>query len=351
MVVSTRKWLALGVCLVLVLSLFAVGCNSGKQATPAPGNEPAKQDKKISVVYIPKNTGNPYFDSIIKGFKTASEELKFEFTTVAPSTAEATSQLPFIKEQIQRGVSVIAISPNSPDALNPVFKEAMGKGIKVLVVNSDIPGSESYRDAAVLPMDFSITGKSQVELMASLIESKGKIAILSATTDAPDQNFWIKGMKETLKDPKYKDMQLVEVAYGNDDPQKSLTEAEGLLTKYPDLRGIISPTTVGVAAAAQAVESAKRAPKVQVTGLGTPNQMRRFIKNGTVTAFALWSPYDEGYLSGYLAVGMAKGEIKPGEGSKFKVPGLGDRQFGKNNVIITGPPTVFNKDNIDKFDF
>ncbi len=332
-----RRIVAIVLCVVLVGSFVFTAS--------------AKEAKDLKIVYIPKNTGNPYFDSIINGFKKASEELGFEFTTVAPATAEATSQIPFIKAQIQRGVDVLTISPNSPDALNQIFKQAMKKGIKVLIVNSDIPGSEDYRDAAVLPMDFNITGSSQVELQGSLIDYKGEIAILSATTDAPDQNFWIEGMKEALKDEKYKEMELVEVAYGNDDPQKSLTEAEALLTKYPDLRGIIAPTTVAVAAAAQAIENAGRAPQLQLVGLGTPNQMRRFIKNGTVKAFALWSPYDEGYLASYLAVGMVLGEIKAEEGGTFEVPGLGERVIGKDRVIITGPPTVFTADNIDNFDF
>lgn len=350
-----RVLLALLLAFVLVLSLTACGTatNTTTQGNDnkAAADNSAKKNGPIKVVYIPKNTGNPYFDSIIQGFQDASKKFNFEFTTVAPSNADATSQIPYIEAQIQRGVDVIAISPNSSDALDQVFKKAMDKGIKVVVVNSDIPGNEKFRDVAILPMDFNILGKSQVELMASLIGSKGKIAILSATTDAPDQNFWIKGMKETLKDPKYKDMQLVDIAYGNDDPQKSLTETEALLTRYPDLRGIISPTTVGIAAAAQAVETAKRAPQVQVTGLGTPNQMRRFIKDGTVKSFALWSPRDEGYLAGYVSVGLAKGEIKRDEGTKFNVPTLGEREIGKNRVIITGPPIVFNKDNIDKYNF
>jgi len=337
---------------VLVVVAFIV--LGGIMSAGAQGFTPkaaGKDVKTLKIVYIPKNTGNPYFDSIINGFKKASSELGFEFTTVAPSTAEATSQIPFIKAQIQRGVDVLAISPNSPDALNQLFQQAMDKGIVVMIVNSDIPGSEDYRNVAVLPMDFEITGSSQVELMGSLIGYKGKIAILSATTDAPDQNYWIQGMKTALKDPKYAKMQLVDVVYGNDDPQKSLTEAEGLLTKYADLRGIISPTTVGVAATAQAVENAKRAPQLQVTGLGTPNQMRRFIKNGTVTAFALWSPFNEGYLSGYLGCDLATGKVKPQEGAVFQVPNLGERKIGKNRVIVTGPPTVFTKKNIDEYNF
>ena len=327
--------------------------------TEAPAATEATAEKVVKIVYIPKNTGNPYFDSIIRGFEQACKERGCEFTTTAPATAEATSQIPFVEEQIQRGVDVIAISPNSPDALNSVFDEARSKGIKVFVVNSDVPGNESHRDTAILPMDFNITGASQVELMGSLIGYKGKIAILSATADAPDQNFWIEGMKKALTDPKYKDMELVAIVYGNDDPQKSLTECEGLLSKYPDLRGIIAPTTVGVAAAAQCVESAGKYPGganavgegIEVTGLGTPNQMRAFIKSGVVKAFALWSPYDEGYLSGNLAVDVVTGKVEIKVGNKFTIPNLGEREFKENCVVITGPPTVFTKDNIDNFDF
>jgi rhamnose transport system substrate-binding protein len=162
---------------------------------------------------------------------------------------------------------------------------------------------------------------------------------------------WIGYMKEALKQPKYKEMELIATVYGNDEPQKSLTEAEALLTKYPDLRGIIAPTTVGVAACAQAVETAHKAPQVQVTGLGTPNQMRRFVQNGTVTAFALWSPYDEGYLTTYVGYLIATKQLTPAPGVKFNAGSLGQREFRDKNVVITGPPVTFTKDNIDKYHF
>lgn len=385
-----RKKQSLVVALMIVLAMLFTACGGQVQqaaeqvaptvaaaveeAAPAeeemaeePAEEPMEEapaeessSEALDIVYIPKNTGNPYFDSIIRGFEQACLELGCNFTTTAPATAEATSQIPFVEEQIQRGVDVLAISPNSPDALNDVFDQAREQGIVVLIVNSDIPGSEEHRDAAVLPMDFDITGASQVELMGSLIDYSGKIAILSATADAPDQNYWIEGMQEALENnDQYSDMELVTIVYGDDDPQKSLTECEGLLANYPDLRGIISPTTVGVAASAQCVESAGVYPGgpnavgegLQVTGLGTPNQMRRFIEDGIVEAFALWSPYDEGYLSGYLGVSMAGGETEAAPGNTFQVPNLGEREFRENNVVITGPPTVFTSENIADFDF
>jgi rhamnose transport system substrate-binding protein len=330
----------------------AAGTAVTTTAPAAPAVPITKTDtagKTLRIVYIPKNTGNPYFDSIINGFKKAAAELGFEFTTVAPSTAEGTAQIPFIKEQVQRGVDAIAISPDDPDAVVPALQQAMAKNIRVVCVNSDM--NVQGREVAVLPMDFSITGSSQVELLGSLINYEGEIAILSATTTAPDQNTWIEGMKVALQDPKYAKMKLVKIAYGDDDPQKSSTEAQALLTAFPNLRGIIAPTTVAVAAAAQVIETAKVADKVQLVGLGTPNQMRRFIKNGTVTKFALWSPFSEGYLSGYMMYGMLTGQVKPAEKATFNVPTLGDRVFLKDNQVITGPPQVFDKDNIDQFDF
>jgi rhamnose transport system substrate-binding protein len=164
------RFVSIILCLTLVI-FFGFG-------SPAT----AKDAKDLKIVYIPKNTGNPYFDSIINGFKKASEELGFTFTTTAPATAEATSQIPFIKTQMQRKVDVIAISPNSPDALNRVFKQAMDRGIKVVIVNSDIPGSEDYRHVAILPMDFEVTGSSPVELLAKLPLSAPRLTLRIRTT-------------------------------------------------------------------------------------------------------------------------------------------------------------------------
>jgi rhamnose transport system substrate-binding protein len=336
------------ITLLAGVSIAMSGCEKQTGSSSA-GSNPGGASK---IVYIPKNTGNPYFDPLIEGVKKAALENGCEFATVSPDTADATSQIPLIKDQIQQGVAVIAISPNSPDALVPVFDEAMKKGIHVVTVDSDLTNNEQHRTAGVLTVDPQTVGESQVELLGSLISYKGKFAILSATTDAPNQNRWIEIMKKTLEsNPKYKEMTLVEIVYGNDEPQKSLTEAESLLTKYPDLRGIIAPTTVGIAAAAQAVESAKKADQVKVTGLGTPNQMRRFIKNGTVTAFALWSPYDEGYLAGQIAGQLARKSLAPAVGVKFTAGTLGERDFKEKLIVITGPPVTFTKENIDQFNF
>lgn len=344
---------------VIALLSFALLAGCQRPETAATPNQPAAIGQKLKVVFIPKNQGNPYFGDTDKGFQDAAKELGCEYAMVGPATAEATSQTTIIKDQIQRGVDVIAISANSPDAMNMALDEARKKGILVVAVDSDLDKNESHRDAAVLCTDFKMIADSQIELLGSQIGYQGDIAILSATRDAPNQNAWIAHMTETLKQPKYAKMKLVEVAYGDDEPAKSTTETEALLTKHPDLRGIIAPTTVGVAAAAQQIDIAgvypggphAKGPGVVLTGLGMPDQMRGFITKGVVKAVQLWSPHDSGYIACYLAQQAKQGKVKLAEGEKFTAGKLGERTLGKNSVVIAGPLVTFDKANIAQYHF
>ncbi len=331
---------------LLLVALLAFGC--GKGGSSASGTPTAGQTGRLKVVYIPKNTGNPYFDEVDRGFKEAATKFTIDYTTVAPATAEATSQISIVKDQIQRGVDVIAISPNSPDALNLVLDQARSRGIVVVTVDADVD-DPSHRDAAVLPADFTKIGPSQLELLAKLMGNEGDFAILSATPDAPNQNAWIKGMQATLADSKYSKMKLVATVYGDDEPQKSTAECEGLLAKYPNLKGIVSPTSVGLASSAQVLDRAKK--PIQLTGLSTPSQLKKYVESGTVTSFQLWSPKDEGFIAAYLGMTIKKGETKPAAGKEIDVPPYGKRKFSDKMEIIGGPILTFDKSNIAKYDF
>jgi rhamnose transport system substrate-binding protein len=318
-----------------------------------------ERPKAHDVVFIPKSMGIAYYEKMYPEFERACKELGLEFKVVGPATTDATSQIPIIKDQVQQGVKVILLAPNSADALNPTLDAARARGVKVISINQEMPGSEDHRDACVLPCDFDKVGPSQIELLGSLISYEGDFAILSATTDATDQNYWLKGMHETLKDPKYAKMKLVATVYGDDQPEKARKEAEGLLTKHPGLRAILAPTSVGIEQAAKAVQARGIYPGgsnaanggVVVTGLGNPLLMRGYLKDGVIQKFALWDPPREAYVAGHLAAGLVKGTIQLGEGKTFKAGDLGEFKFGKQNVVITGEPLVFTKDNVDQYQF
>jgi rhamnose transport system substrate-binding protein len=191
----------------------------------------------------------------------------------------------------------------------------------------------------------------QIKIASDLTKGEGKIAILSATSTAPNQNEWIGLMKEELKKPEYAKLELVDTVYGDDQDEKSYTEAQSLIKKYPDLKVIIAPTTVGIAASARAVQDGNLIGKVFVTGLGTPDQMRDYVKSGAAPAFALWNPSDLGYLAIQTLNAIATGTIKGVPGDKFTAGKLGDYTIDPDGTVLLGKPTEFNKDNIDQFHF
>jgi rhamnose transport system substrate-binding protein len=156
-------------------------------------------------------------------------------------------------------------------------------------------------------------------------------------------------MKTYLK--KYPNISLVSTVYGNDDPTTASQVVSGLLQHYPKLAGIVSPDTVGVVAAAEAVDTPQYKGKIQVTGLGTPLSMKKYVLDGSVPRFELWSPANLGYLAAYAASAIASGSLKAQTGSSFTAGKLGHFTVGAENTVILGPPLVFTKANISQYDF
>ncbi len=243
----------------------------------------------------------------------------------------------------------MAVSAQDPGALCTALKQAMKNDIKVVTYDSDT--TADCRNAFVSQASAEDLGRTEVQLLAKQIDYKGEIAILSAAQTATNQNTWIDFMKDELKKPEYKNMKLVKTAYGNDDAQQSFQQTQGLLQEHPNLKGIISPTTVGIKAAAQYLSGSKYKGKVKLTGLGTPNDMRKYVKNGTVEAFELWDPAKLGELAARTAVALSSGQITGKEGETFKAGSMGEYTIGKDGVISLGKPTVFDAKNIDQFNF
>ena len=325
---------------------------SGASATTAAGGQanpsaPIKQGLKIA--FLPKQVNNPYFTISDNGGKKAISQLNGQYKEVGPSEASASSQVSYINTLAQQRQDAIVVSANDPNAIVPALKAAMGQGVKVVTFDSDT--APEGRQLFVNQATAEDIGRSEVQLLGKQLNYTGQIAILSATANATNQNTWIKFMKDELSKPQYANMKLVKVAYGNDDDQASFQQAQGLLQAYRDLKGIISPTTVGIAAAARYLSGSSFKGKVALTGLGTPNQMRKFVQDGTVQAFELWDPAKLGYLAAYAAAALASGQITGRQGETFKAGDLGSKTIGKNGEILLGPPQVFDKSNIDQFNF
>ncbi|GBU08948.1 rhamnose ABC transporter substrate-binding protein [Gammaproteobacteria bacterium] len=306
-------------------------------------------NKGLKIGFIPKLINNPYSVRQQGGGLEAVKEYQGIGKSVGPSDAGASSQVSYINTLITQKQNAIVIAANDENAVVPYLKKAMAQGIKVVTFDSDT--APEGRQIFVNQASSEGIGRGQMQLLAKLMNYEGDFAILSATPNATNQNTWIKWMKEEQTKPEYSKMNLVATVYGNDDDQKSFTEMQGLIQAYPNLTGVASPTSVGVVAAARYLSSSPAKGKVHLTGLGTPNQLREFIKNETITAFQLWDPAKLGYLAGYAAGHLASGNITGAEGETFNAGKLGEYTIGKNGEVVLGVPTTFTADNVDEFDF
>jgi len=332
------KNMILTLFLVLILASGTVFAQAQQEAA----------DDELKLVLLVKSLGNGFFEAVADGGVEAAGELgNVTSIYMGPSTATAEGQIEIIESLIAQKVDGIAISANDPDALVPVTKKAMKAGIKVISFDSGI--SEAGRIIDLAPSAAELIGRQQVQLIAELVDYKGDIAILSATSQATNQNIWIEWMKEEIKKPEYKDMNIVETVYGDDAADKSYREAVGLMQKYPDLAGIISPTTVGVLAASKAIEDEGMKGNVQITGLGLPSEMQHYVENGTCGQMALWNPIDLGYTSTYILEALVTGKVEGTPGDEISVGRMGTVTVGEGGASIMGVPFVFNAENIAKY--
>jgi rhamnose transport system substrate-binding protein len=337
---KTKLIVAAGlIAAVSAVGLTTAGVGDAKSTKATAGSK---------IFLIPKFIGIPVFTQNSLGAKAAAKELGDTVTYNGPTSASATAQVQFINTAVQQGAGAIIISGDDPNAVAPALKRAMAKGVKVISYDADV--APDARDLFVSPPDAKSIGAAQVEWLGSAIGYKGDFAILSASPTEANQNTWIKFMKVALKLPKYKNMHLVKIAYGNDDDAKSASETQALIQQFPNLKGIISPTTVGVAAAARVLTQQKKC-SIALTGLGIPSQMRPYVKSGCVKKVGLWSETDFGYLAAYAAHEVIAGKITGKSGESFKAGHLGMRKVIADKTVILSKPLVFTKANIDKYHF
>ena len=326
------------------LQLFAASAFAG--LAPVAFSTSARADGK-RIAMVVKNLGNSYFDACSKGAMEAAKEAGgFEVIYTASTKATAEEQIAVIDALIAQKVDGIIVSANDADALVPVGKKAMDRGIKVISFDSAIAagGRIMHLDASSTPL----IGAKQVQMIAKTLGGKGEVAILSAASTMTNQNSWIEAMKEEWKKPEYKDMPLVATVYGDDQDDKSYREMEGLVKAHPNLRGVISPTTIGIRSGAKAIIDGGLIGKVFITGLGLPSEMKDAVLKGACDTFAIWNPVDYGYASTQIMINILNG-AEAGPGSKVKMGRMGETTVGDDGHAAMGEPFTFDKSNVEEF--
>ena len=317
--------------------------------TEAAAGDSAK-DKKIALVG--KAAGNAFFEIAAKSFQETVEAEGGEVQVVYPETATADAQIKVLDNLISQDFDAICISANDVNALQAKLEEAMDEGIKVSSFDS-APNKDS-REIFVNQAGTKEVAQALMDAVLDISGGEGQFAILSATSQSANQNAWIDAMKTIMEgDDKYSKLELVDVVYGDDEPQKSTDQTAALLQNYKDLKVICAPTTVGIAAAAKYLQD--NGSECKLTGLGLPSEMQEYTGDDadhSCPYFYLWDMQGLGKLSAYTTIALINGDITGAKDDKFTAGDLGDYTItdaddGGTEVVL-GAPLKFDTSNIEE---
>jgi rhamnose transport system substrate-binding protein len=355
-----RRLLAIVVAIGMLLPALATA-SLAQSPVASPAGSPgavavATPGQEVNMMLLPKFLGIAVFDQANQGAQEAHAELqnpgKLDF--VGPTAENSVAgQIDFVTNAPAGGYDVVMLSNNSGDQIEPAVQAATEAGTKVVTWDANIPSGKG-ESLFVAQVNFDETGKVMADMALDILgEDGGKFAILSASPDASNQNQWIASLNEVLTQPEYANLELLDTVYGNDESEKSYEQALALVDKYPDMELIMAPTTVGIAAAAKAMQDEGLCDSVKVSGLGLPAEMSSYVENGCAPEFALWSFVDLGYLTYYASYLLATGAIQGVAGESFEAGRLGTYTIEEDPTrpdtgalrVVMGPFSIYNADN------
>ena len=338
-------WLA---SIAIAVSIFGCAKHDSSQTTGTSGETATASagSHTLRVALLPKIKGISYFSSCFKGAEEAAKELGIDLIYDGPTDGNPRKQAEMIEQWTIDGVDVICVAPNAPDVVASAMQEARAAGVSVITWDAD--GTAESRSFFVNQASAQAIGEGLVNAMLEDLgpDTEGDVVIISADATSENQNAWIETMKPALAKSKLK---LATIKYPGENASNALADSQDVISKYPNLKGIFGISSVSFPGAAEAVEQSGKGGKILVNGLSTPNDMKKFVQNGTVRSFILWHTVDLGYLTIHVAKALAAGELKPGATS-LKAGRLGELSIVGDNVML-GDILVFTKANIDQYDF
>jgi ABC-type sugar transport system substrate-binding protein len=335
-----KKYFALFAAVVLA---GLVGCDKSPGTSGGGGSSGGK---KITIAFMPKSKGNAYFISCGNGAKKTAAELGVTLIIDGPTDPDPAKQNEIIENWITQGVDVIAAACENKEGISTALRKARAKGIKVLTYDADaLPDAREFFVNQATPEGI---GNALMDEAARLCGDEGEFAIITASLTAGNMIEWQKRI-EARRVSSHPKMKMVALRPCDDLKDKAQSEATALLSANPNLKLIMAICSPAVPGAAEAVKQAGKTGKVKVIGLGLPSENKRYVKEGVTDSVFLWKTEDLGALTVRAALALSKGELKPGDKS-FKAGPLGEFEIQGDNILL-GKPFLFNKDNIDQFDF
>ena len=335
---------------ILAGSLIVAGTNvalfrTAGTAPRADGPPPPTSTRRTVIAVMPKAKGDPYFVSCRAGAEEAARELDVELLWDGPTSLDAAKQNEIVENWITRKVDAIAVAVENRAGISTVLRKARERGIRVLTWDAD--AEPDARDFFVNQATAEGIANALSDEAARLLGGKGEFAIITGALSAANQNEWIAFIKKRIAE-KHPGLTLATIRPSDDDRDKAFAEAQTIMKVYPNVKLLMAISAPALPGSAEAVRQAKRGD-VNVIGLSLPNINKPYVHGGIVQTVVLWNTKDLGYLAVYASALAVENRLGPGA-KTLSAGRLGEIEI-RGSEIILGAPMLFNRANIDRFDF
>lgn len=332
--------------LAIVSALALTGCAANDATPGTSGSAPAGGSDNITVAIVPKIQGVPFADALKRGGEAAATEFGFTSNLTGPTAADPAAQADVVRSLMQQGANAIIVAPNDPDSMGPVLKEAQERGVTVGAVDTDAP--DSVRTVFVNQASSAAIGKALADEVLTPMGGAGEFAIVSCGKTAANLNSWIKDLKDYVA-AEFPNAKIVDTVYADEDEAKAVALAKDLINAHPNLTGLVGVCTPTAPGVARAVEETGNIGKIFTTGVGTPQSMAPYLKDGSSSSSVLWDVEDLGYLAAWAGYTLASGGEFAAENNVGRIGTV--KYDAKTGELLLGDPLIITTENVDSFSY
>ncbi len=289
--------------LVILSILFTLcGCGSSEPAAPAASPEEGAAAEQVSVGFAAASAGWPWYATFIETLEARAEEAGWELTVLG-ADGDVTAQVNQIQDLIAADVDYLVIGPIDGTAIVSAVKAAHEAGIKVVIIGNTIdPDGDDYVTAVRVPDDYAM-GKDSAELMVEVLGGEGRIFVIEGLPGQPAVIARLEAYDDVFGET---DIEIVESQPANWDSTKAVEVTEALLTRYPDIDGILSMDGSMTPGIVQVVE--ERGLDIPIVGLGGTASELALVKDGSVYGTTCMSPGAQAEAAADAIEGLVNGE-------------------------------------------
>mmetsp|Transcript_42814 Transcript_42814/g.51411 ORF Transcript_42814/g.51411 Transcript_42814/m.51411 type:complete len:291 (-) Transcript_42814:549-1421(-) len=272
-----------------------------------------------------------------------------------------------IADAVTGNAKAFMIANNAGSDIEDGSLAAIEAGLTIASYDSPIPGgADAGIFLFVTGVDFGTTGEVMADMGLNILGTEdGDFCVMIPNPQATNQNLWIKSLKNTILQEKYKKLNLIGVFFlvkDNLEGYKLKTREIINITKgeYPNPRLIMAPSTSALASAAKTLLEDGNCDIMKVSGLSVPAEMLEAAEQGCAPEFALFNNLDLGYLAYFVTRVISNGEVEGKAGDEIPAGRLGTRTIEEDSSrnttkqslkLTLGPFIKYNPSNVEQVAF